>query len=508
MSISTTANRANYTGTSLVNVYAYTFKILDDDDLRVTVRDLAGAETTLAKTTHYTVSGVNATGGGNVTLVAGFGWMTGGFLTTGYKLTIRRVVSLVQETDIRNQGEYFPELHEDSFDRTVMIDQQQQDELNRSIKASETETVTLNPLPDAATRASQFIGFDISGQIIVGQPTGVPASAFAQTLLDDASALEARSTLGAIVGVWPTSVGGTGQNSTATFPASGTVPSITPANHGVIVSGPAAIATVLGAGAARQFLKSGGAAANPSFQDFLLTVLLRSVNYTLTNTEDSVHFTTGASNLTATLPTAALFSGKRFTISKVDAGSGMVSLATTSGQTINGLASGVIKLGTTFDSITVESNDTNWIIVNFDVGVFAKANTCGTSFTGGGTVTAVFATEESDSWSAYDNATGIFTCPVPGFYQASSFIQANVATGRSLNDIISLRLAKNGLPTFVMGQFVSQVTSALTNALGGSGLVNCLAGDTLRVEINNPSSTFVGNSTSLATWVSFLRVGQ
>lgn len=197
MSLTSTVNRNNYVGTSLLNIYAYTFKILDDDHMRVIVRDLSGVETVLTKTTHYTVSGVGAVGGGNVTLVNGaFAWLTGGFLTTGFALTLRRVVDLEQNTDIRNQGEYFPELHEDSFDKAMMIAQQQDDELDRSIKASETETVALDALPDAATRASQFLGFDASGQVIVGQPAGVPATPFAQTLLDDPDAATARTTLG------------------------------------------------------------------------------------------------------------------------------------------------------------------------------------------------------------------------------------------------------------------------------------------------------------------------
>ncbi len=197
MSLASTTNRVNYTGNGLVAVYPYTFKILDDDHLRVVVRDLDGAETTLTKTTHYTVSGVGNTGGGNVSLVAGsFDWLTSNFLTTGFKLTIRRVVDLKQETDIRNQGEYYAELHEDALDKVTMVNQQQQDELNRSIKASETETMTLDALPDATTRASQFVGFDADGQVIVGQPTGVPVTAFMQTVLDDTTAADARTTLG------------------------------------------------------------------------------------------------------------------------------------------------------------------------------------------------------------------------------------------------------------------------------------------------------------------------
>lgn len=140
MSLSSTTSRNGYTGNGNVDTYSYTFRIFDEDDLVVTVRDTAGVETTLTKTTHYTVSGVGDVGGGSVALVAGaFDWLdAGNDLESGYILTIRRVVGLTQVTDIRNQGDFYPEVHEDQFDKLTMIDQQQQDELDRSITLPET----------------------------------------------------------------------------------------------------------------------------------------------------------------------------------------------------------------------------------------------------------------------------------------------------------------------------------------------------------------------------------
>lgn len=134
MSISSTTNRLRYTGNGATSVYAYTFPILADTDLLVTKRLISsGAETLLVKPTDYTVSGVGDAAGGNVTLVAGS-------LAATYQLIIRRVRPLTQETDIRNQGVFFPETHEDAFDHFVMIDQQQQDEVNRCLQLPETLT--------------------------------------------------------------------------------------------------------------------------------------------------------------------------------------------------------------------------------------------------------------------------------------------------------------------------------------------------------------------------------
>lgn len=140
MSIASTTNRNTYTGNGSVSSYDYTYRIFEGTDLLVTVKDTDDVETTLTITTDYTVDGVGDLSGGSIQLVdSGQAWLDGdGDLLTGYIITIRRVVPITQETDIRNQGEFFPEIHEDQFDRSIMIAQQQQDEIDRSMKLSET----------------------------------------------------------------------------------------------------------------------------------------------------------------------------------------------------------------------------------------------------------------------------------------------------------------------------------------------------------------------------------
>lgn len=176
MTISSAVNRNDYVGNGAANTYAYSFKVFVEASLVVTVADADGNETTLSLTTDYTTTGIGETSGGNIVLVnASQDWLTGGFLKSGYALTIRRIRSLVQETDIRNQGDFFPESHEDEFDKQIMIDQQQQDELDRAVKLAVTETGVDATLPRAS--ADAYIGWNSDGDAFVNKtPTSLSDS--------------------------------------------------------------------------------------------------------------------------------------------------------------------------------------------------------------------------------------------------------------------------------------------------------------------------------------------
>lgn len=142
MTISSTSHRMDYTGNGATSSYSYNFRIFSDTDLLVTKRDTSDIETTLVLNTDYTVSGAGDSNG-SITLTTA--------LALNNHLTIRRVRPLTQGTDIRNQGDFYPEIHEDAFDHFVMIDQQQQEEIDRAIRLPETVTGVdaSMPLPEA-----------------------------------------------------------------------------------------------------------------------------------------------------------------------------------------------------------------------------------------------------------------------------------------------------------------------------------------------------------------------
>lgn len=45
-------------------------------------------------------------------------------LAIGWQISIARELAPTQETDLRNQGKFFAEVHEDAFDKLTMLIQQ------------------------------------------------------------------------------------------------------------------------------------------------------------------------------------------------------------------------------------------------------------------------------------------------------------------------------------------------------------------------------------------------
>lgn len=201
--IDSATGRSDYTGNGSASEFDYNFKILDRTHLRVVVCNLDGEETVLDLDDDYEVDGVADLLGGTVTLVAnGADYLDAGTneLKSGYLLSVLRGIPLLQEQDIRNQRDFYPETHEDLFDRMVMVEQQLQDQIDRSVKTPETESGLDMALPPVATRAGNIMAFDSDGKPTVVstiQNAGdLVVTPYIETLLDDVNAATARATLG------------------------------------------------------------------------------------------------------------------------------------------------------------------------------------------------------------------------------------------------------------------------------------------------------------------------
>lgn len=116
MTVSTEVNHNEYTGNGVTTSFPYTFRVFNKSDLVVQVIDLDENITVLDLDTDYTVTGAGGYNGGNVILSKA--------LANGYQISILRELSVTQETDLRNQGKFFAEVHEDAFDKLTMLIQQ------------------------------------------------------------------------------------------------------------------------------------------------------------------------------------------------------------------------------------------------------------------------------------------------------------------------------------------------------------------------------------------------
>lgn len=84
-------------------------------------------------------------------------------------------------------------------------------------------------------------------------------------------------------------------------------------------------------------------------------------NYTLTDADTYVPGSAGSGALTLTLPDATTRANRVFVLAKIDASVNGVSVATTSGQTINGIAIWILR--SKGECLIVQSNGANWEIL-------------------------------------------------------------------------------------------------------------------------------------------------
>ena len=167
MTISSTTVKNSYSGNGSTTAFAYTFKIFANTDLQVIIRSSTGTETVKTLTTHYTVSGVGDASGGNVTFTSG------NTPASGETVVIRRAVPQTQAIDYIANDPFPAESHEEGLDRATMTTQQVQEELDRSLKLSRTNTMTSTEFTVGATdRANKVLSFDSSGELSVTQELG------------------------------------------------------------------------------------------------------------------------------------------------------------------------------------------------------------------------------------------------------------------------------------------------------------------------------------------------
>jgi len=166
MTISTTIIKNSYSGNASQTVFPYTFKISVNADIQVILRSATGTETVKSISSDYSVSGAGNASGGNVTM--------GVAPASGETLVIRRATVQTQNIDLVENDPFSAETVEGGFDKSVSLVQEIQEEADRSLKLSRTNTMTSTEFTvDAVSRAGKVLGFDNAGELAVTNEIGI-----------------------------------------------------------------------------------------------------------------------------------------------------------------------------------------------------------------------------------------------------------------------------------------------------------------------------------------------
>ncbi|MGE0255086.1 MAG: hypothetical protein AB7N54_13035 [Alphaproteobacteria bacterium] len=197
MTLSSTATRVAYAGDGATVTFPVPFRFLENEHVAAVLRDAGGGEAAWTEGTHYTLSGAGAPSGGTLTVATDPADHTP---DEGATLVIRRRAPATQETDLPEGGAFPSAALEDALDKLTMLAQQHDEALARALVYPVTDAAAGATLPNETQRAGRYLAFDGDGAPIASSgPAGdsdVPVSPFIETLLDDADADAARTTLG------------------------------------------------------------------------------------------------------------------------------------------------------------------------------------------------------------------------------------------------------------------------------------------------------------------------
>lgn len=193
MTVSSTTNRAAYTGNGVTTSFSFPYYFLADSDLKVIKVTIAGGtESVQVLNTDYTVTGAANPAGGSVVMASA--------PSSSYSIVIYRDPPATQAVDLVENDPLPAETLEGAFDKAVMLIQRVRDIVTRSLRQPEGDATDISVMPAKATRASKYLAFDSDGNPVAtaGTTSSVVISTFAETFLDDTSASAVRTTIGAV----------------------------------------------------------------------------------------------------------------------------------------------------------------------------------------------------------------------------------------------------------------------------------------------------------------------
>jgi len=198
MTITNTNKRVSVAAGGLVT-FTYDFRILEQEDLLVILRTSAGVETTQTLTTHYTVAGVGAAGGGTITFLSA--------PTASSRVVMVLDPDITQTTDYSNAGAFDAEAHEEALDKLTNAMKRTNDISTRALSLTDGSTPgageydadsqriinVLDPTADQDAATLAYVAAKVAEAIIT---PSVTVTAAAATILDDATTGAMLDTLG------------------------------------------------------------------------------------------------------------------------------------------------------------------------------------------------------------------------------------------------------------------------------------------------------------------------
>lgn len=163
--INAVTRRVVFSGSAGTGPYAFTFEILDENDIAVYFN-----ATLLTLTTDYTVS-INANGTGSVTIVVGTNVPT--TPDGDDSITIVGARDIERTTDFVTAGDFRASAINEQLDALTIFDQQISERVDRSIIAPVTDPTTIDmTLPAKADRLGKALLFNSS----TGNPEAGPTA--------------------------------------------------------------------------------------------------------------------------------------------------------------------------------------------------------------------------------------------------------------------------------------------------------------------------------------------
>lgn len=449
MTISSQTRKAGpYTGNGSTTTFPFAFKVFVNSDVLVVRTNLSGVETILTLGTDYTVSlnaDQNSNAGGNVVLPTA--------LTSGFLLTIASKVPLLQQTDLTNQGGFYPAVLNASLDRLTILTQQLNEEVGRSAKlpissAADADTLTaailqlandqtnidavagdlsnintvagnttnINTVAGVSSNVTTVAGIASDVTAVAGNATNITAVKNNATNINTVAGIAANVTTVAGISANVTSVAGNATNintnaTNITAIQNASTNATNAANSATAAAASASAASTSETNAA----SSAAAAAASAASGMYSAVQDKSANYTVVagDAGDLIRVSTGSGAVTLTLPTigaTGIVDGFKIAVVKWTSDSNQVTVQRAGSNTINGATS--VTIGQQYSQIifVADAETSTWFASQSGLGA---TNMNVDVFSGNASTTAFTLSADPSN----KNNTNVF---IGGVYQAKS----------------------------------------------------------------------------------------